>query len=94
MSLKDMDKERHCPRTVSLDTIHFSIGNDYHGKLRLGTTINISDTGMCLYTLNRLRKGDSILIKDDASFPFRKATVRWVKNFGKNFCKAGLMFIE
>ncbi len=49
---------------------------------------------MCLYALSRLKEGDSIIIKDDLITPFRKATVRWVKNYGQSLCKAGLMFTE
>ncbi len=94
MQLQDIGKERQCPRTVSLDTIRFCLADDLHGELRLATTINVSDTGMCFYTLNRLREGDVVIIKDDFSLSFRKAIVRWVKNYGKTLCKAGLMFIK
>jgi hypothetical protein len=91
---QDTDKLRQWPRTVSLDTIQFCFAEDFTGEVYLGTTINISNTGICLYTLCRLKEGDSIIIKDDVPPPYRRATVRWVKNYGAALCKAGLMFIE
>jgi hypothetical protein len=94
MLLQDLEEERPCPRTVSLNTIQFCFADDVAREPCLGTTINISDTGMCLYTRNRLREGDSIIIKDAVPLPSRRALVRWVKNFGSTLCKAGLMFIE
>ncbi len=94
MSFEDRTKQRQCPRTVSLNPVRFRFVNDSSGELRMGTTINISTTGMCLYTLNRLKEGDSVMIRDDDVLLLsRKATVRWVKNYGKTFCKAGLMFV-
>ncbi len=94
MLSQDIEEQRPCPRTVSLDTIQFCFADDFTGELRLGTTINISSTGICLYTLNHLKEGDSIMIKDNVLPSFRKATVRWVKYYGNTLCKAGLMFIE
>ena len=94
MSFQDRNKQRQCPRNRSLNIIQFCFVNDSPGESRLGTTINISNTGMCLYTFNRLNEGQNIIIKNDVSSLFQKANVRWVQNYGKNFCKAGLMFIE
>jgi hypothetical protein len=94
MSFQDREKKRQCPRTVSLNTVRFCFANDSPGELRLGTTINISTTGMCLYTLNRLKEGQSIVIRDEALLVSKKATVRWVKRYGEKFCRAGLMFVE
>lgn len=94
MSFQDRNKQQQCPRTVSLNVIQFCVVNDSPGEIRLGTTINISETGMCLYTFNNLNEGDNIIIQNDVSLLFQKANVRWVKNYGKDLCKAGLKFIE
>ncbi len=60
----------------------------------MGATINISDAGMCIVTSSHLEEGECIILKNDLSLLSRKATVRWVKKYRQNFCKAGLMFIE
>ncbi len=60
----------------------------------MGATVNVSDSGMCVVTSNHLREGECITIEDELALLSHKATVRWVKNFQQNFCKAGLMFIE
>jgi hypothetical protein len=94
VAFQDRDKQRQCPRTVSLNPVRFRFLNDSSAEIHLGTTLNISTAGMCLYTLNHLRKGESIIIRDEDLLLSRKATVRWVKNYGETFCKAGLMFVE
>jgi hypothetical protein len=94
MTFGNRNRQRQCPRTVSLNPVHFYFVNDSPGEIHLGTTLNISTSGMCVYTLNRLNEGERIIIRDEDLLLSRTATVRWVKNYGENFCKAGLMFIE
>ncbi len=60
--------------------------------MRMGATVNISDAGMCVVTSSHLREGDSIIIRNELALLSRKATVRWVRNYRHNFCKAGLLF--
>jgi hypothetical protein len=92
MSFQDRIDRRQCLRKFSLNIIHFCFVNDSPSEIHLGTTVNISNTGICLFTANHLKEGESILIQNDVLL--LKATVRWVKNFEQNFCKVGLMFIE
>jgi hypothetical protein len=94
MSFQDKDEQRQCQRSVRLNTIRFSFVDDSPWEIRLGTTLNISTTGMCLYTLHHLAEGENIVLQDDELSLFRKATVRWVKRYRENFCKAGLMYIQ
>ncbi len=81
-------------RNVSLNGIHFCLDRDCPAKMCMGATLNVSDSGMCVVTSSHLREGECITIKDNLALLSQKATVRWVKNFQQNFCKAGLMFIE
>lgn len=94
MLTQDGIERRQCLRKFSLNTIQFCFVHDSPGEIRHGATVNISDTGMCLFTSNHLKEGESIIIQNDVLLPSQKATVRWVKNFEQNFWKAGLMFIE
>jgi hypothetical protein len=58
----------------------------------LGVSTNISDSGICIYTFKPLETGQGILLKDDPSLPYRRATVQWVRKYHRRFYKAGLMF--
>jgi hypothetical protein len=94
MPFQEKDEQRQCRRIVRLNTIRFSFADDSPWEIRLGTTLNISTAGMCLYTLYHLNEGENILLRDDELSLARKATVRWVKHYRENFCKAGLMYIQ
>jgi hypothetical protein len=94
MSFQGRDKKRQSTRRVSLSGIRFSFVDDPRRKARIATTMDISDTGMCLYTLCHLEEGEKIIIQNNDLSLSWKATVRWVKHYGKNFCKAGLMYIQ
>ena len=77
-----------------MNTIRFSFAHDSPWEIRLGTTLNVSAGGMCLYTLCDLKEGENVILQDNESSPSRKATVRWVKHYRENFCRAGLMYID
>ncbi len=56
--------------------------------------VDLSDSGMCVYTSDRLRKGQAILFNDPLPVPGPKATVMWVKEYRitGRFYKSGVMF--
>jgi hypothetical protein len=88
-----IDRRTHI-RNVSLNSIQFCFDHDSPSQTRMGATVNVSDSGMCLVTSSNLREGECIIIKDELSLLSQKATIRWVRNYQQNFCKAGLMFVE
>jgi hypothetical protein len=88
-----IDRRVHI-RNVSLNRVQFCFYHDSPAKTRMGATVNVSDSGMCLITSSQLREGECIIIKNELSLLSQKATIRWVRNYQQNFCKAGLMFIE
>jgi hypothetical protein len=88
-----IDRRIHL-RNVSLNRIQFCFAHDPPAKMHMGATINISHSGLCVVTSDHLRQDECIIIKNDLSLLSQKATVRWVKSYQQNFCKAGLMFID
>lgn len=55
---------------------------------------NISDSGACIYTFKPLKEGEGLLFKSNLPVPYRKATVRWVKQCNRSIYRVGVMFVE
>lgn len=87
-------ERRSCQRHMSVDGLEFCLDHDAVEQIRIGATMNVSDTGMCVVSSTHLTEGECILIKNELPLASRKAVVRWSKNFQQNFCKAGLKFSE
>jgi hypothetical protein len=94
MEFQPTTERRIYRRNMSLNSLQFCFDHDAPAKTRMGATVNVSHSGMCLVTSSQLKEGEYIFIKSDLSLLASKAVVRWVKNYQQNFCKAGLQFIE
>jgi hypothetical protein len=72
----------------------FPLGQIIAEGCRRGVGVNLSDDGMCMYTPVPILEGQEILINEPPPVSGPKATVRWVKKYGKTgpFYKAGLIF--
>ena len=57
-----------------------------------GSIINISESGMCIYTDIRLEEGDDIEILTAPLLRYQKATTRWVVKYNQDLYKIGLAF--
>jgi hypothetical protein len=62
------------------------------GKFK-GVAVNLSESGLYLYTSNVLREGQKVEIMSVLTVPSRTAAVRWTRNLNEDVCKAGLMFV-
>ncbi len=81
-------------RRPHADSIEFClIPSDLTTTLR-GISIDISDSGMCLYTFTPINTGQNIVINNFLPVPYQKATVRWVKKHTEELYRVGIMFIE
>ncbi len=58
-----------------------------------GVTINISNSGLCLYIFNLIHEGQKIAIKSTLPVPHQTALVRWIKKVDADLYKAGVMFV-
>jgi hypothetical protein len=72
----------------------FSLGPQVAEGNRRAICVDLSDSGMCMYTPGRLHRGQVILFNDPLPVEGPKATVRWVKEYRITgcFCKSGIMF--
>lgn len=63
-------------------------------KTFTGLSIDISDSGMCLYTSDRLHRGEEILVQEKLPVGYRKANVVWIKSYHTGLHRVGLKFHE
>jgi hypothetical protein len=59
-----------------------------------GSIINISESGLCMYTARQLAEGDDIEIMNALPVPYQKANIRWVVKYFHDLYKIGLAFID
>ena len=86
--------KRKAPRRTCCNVIRFWLTRSFPDKSYRGLTINISDSGMCLYSPNRFFEGEDILVQEKISSGYRRAKVVWVRNYLAGLHKAGLKFHE
>ncbi len=86
-----IERRKH-PRTPYSNVIKFCVNPRCPYASLDGVTINISDSGISLYTSENLQKGDVIIIQDTLPVKYRKATVIWVKEYQWGLYRVGLMF--
>ena len=55
-------------------------------------TIDISNSGIGLYSFRRLRAGQEVTITHGLEHTYRKCTVAWCKELGDDVFRAGLFF--
>ncbi len=86
-------KQREYARRAFSDTIEYRVTDRFHDKIFLGAAVNISESGMCIYTFDRLAEGETIEINKRLPVACKKATVKWVKAYSGDFYKVGLRFV-
>jgi c-di-GMP-binding flagellar brake protein YcgR len=88
---KNIERRKHS-RYPFPEKINYVCGNGATSDILRGITVNISDSGMCLYLFKNHREGQEITILSDLPIQSRKATIRWINNFRERFFTAGIMF--
>ncbi len=91
---RGVDRRRN-PRNTFITTIDFLIASDRTNQedkaLQRGITINISNSGMCLYVFNPVEEGQEIqLYSNTIDPPCRSAKIKWVKRVTKDVYKVGI----
>jgi len=57
-------------------------------------TINISETGLCLYVFEMLDESQELKILDRLPASHQRARIRWIREVDEGFYKAGLVFVH
>jgi hypothetical protein len=84
---KDQRKE------FSYIVLEFVLHPDTAYEIYVGYSLNLSDSGMCIYTSTVLKTGQEIILKSDQPRLYKKAAVRWVERYDSFFYKVGLEFV-
>jgi PilZ domain len=87
-------ERRRYRRSIFPSTIEYEIRAQASGEKFKGVAVNISESGLCLYTSDVLEEGQEIAIKSVLPVPSRAASVRWIKSLNEDLCKVGLMFVK
>jgi hypothetical protein len=86
----DIERRRH-PRSAYIRTLEYTRSTTM-GDVFLCMSVDISDSGMCVYSSDPLDEGEDIEFKDALRVPQRKACVRWVRKYSRDFFRVGLTF--
>lgn len=99
MVVKNNERRRNA-RKVFTRTIEY-VTRDEHGGINFmhkslsGLTINVSDSGICIYARNPLQKGEELkIVKSAPPIGQRSATVKWVRKLNNELYKVGLMYTD
>jgi c-di-GMP-binding flagellar brake protein YcgR len=87
-------ERRRYRRSVFPSTIEYEIRTEATGDTFKGVAVNISESGLCLYTSNVLKEGQEIAIISVLPVPSRNAAVRWTRSLNDDICKVGLTFVK
>ena len=91
--LSDNVERRNGLRYDFPQRIEYILSPEISEKVYQGVTINISNTGACLYLVNLLAEGQRIIIKKNLPVFYQTALVRWTKKVDDDLYKAGVMFV-
>lgn len=89
---KIKDKRKHQRQDFSYAAIEYVLNHNNTHETFIGFTLNISNSGLCLYTPKPLNEGQKIIIKGNFPTP-KTALVRWIEKYDDVFYKVGLVFI-
>ncbi len=84
---------RRHERSNYLSTIHYCLNSKSNGDVLIGSGIDVSESGLSMFSSYPLKKGEGIIIKSKLPILYRRATVRWVKELRENWYQVGLEFI-
>jgi hypothetical protein len=74
-------------------TIEYVLNPSTTDEILEGVAINISKSGLCLYTHNLLREGQEITIKSIMPTSSQNAIVKWIEKIDHIYYKVGLVFV-
>lgn len=85
-------ERRGCSRSECDTAVEFGLKGEIPARTHIGAAVDISASGICMYTFDPFKEEDAIEILGDTTVPHRTATVRWAKECYKNFYRIGVAF--
>ncbi len=90
---KTKDKRKHNRQDFSYAVVEFVLDANTTHETFIGFTLNVSVSGLCLYTPKFLPEGQKIIIKSAIPATSKTAMVRWIEKYDDVFYKVGLVFL-
>jgi hypothetical protein len=87
------DQRKHQRQDFSYTVVEYVLDPGTTHRIFIGFTLDLSYSGLCIYTTKLLNEGQEVMIKNNFFVPSQTATVRWVEKSNDDFYKIGLMFI-
>jgi len=90
---KIKDKRKHRRQDFSYAVVEYVLNSDTTHETFIGFTLNVSISGLCLYTPKLIEEGQTITIKSAIPATSKTAMVRWIEKYDDVFYKVGLVFV-
>lgn len=90
---KIKDKREHRRQDFSYAVVEYVLNSNSTHETFIGFTLNVSSSGLCLYTPKLVTEGQTIIIKSTFPTPSKTAMVRWIEKYDDVFYKVGLIFL-
>ena len=90
---KIKEKREHRRQDFSYAVVEYVLNSNSTHETFIGFTLNVSNSGLCLYTPKLLSEGQKIIIKSTFPTPSKSAMVRWIERYDDVFYKIGLVFL-
>lgn len=88
-----MDQRKYQRNNFSHTVVEYVLHPDTTYEIFIGFTLNLSGSGLCLYTPKLLKEGQVIIIKGYIP-QLSKATVCWIEKYDSLYYKVGLEFVK
>ncbi len=89
-----MDQRKYQRNDFSYTVVEYVLHPDTTYEIYIGLTLNLSGSGLCLYTPKLLKEGQVIIIKSTIPQLSQKATVCWIEKYDSFYYKVGLEFVK
>ncbi len=86
------DNRRHRRQDFSYAVVEYVLNSNSTHETFIGFTLNVSISGLCLYTPKLLAEGQEITIKSTIPTSSNAAMVKWIEKYDDVFYKVGLVF--
>jgi hypothetical protein len=83
---------KHQRQDFPYAVVEYVLNSDTTNGIFIGFTLNVSESGLCLYTPKLLNVAQEIVIKGNCLVSSQIATVRWIEKYDDFFYKIGLSF--
>lgn len=86
-------EKRRYPRRVFTTTVHYTVDSSTIKDISKAVTVNISQSGICLYTFNDHKEGETLKIHNGVPYDLQSTvTIRWIKRVNEQLYKVGCEF--